>query len=313
MGSSGLIRAHPASFRRPGGTGFSAGRWSPCKLPTHGTGNFRKAIRNGRSSTPAREQADMIPVAHIEHQLPGRVRLRVPSRRGDVPFFERVVRELSKHPAMHELTATPLTGSITLHYFEPLHPIVAAAADQKLFETRRLEPQSNVSEAKRASRLREGSGFTDAIATGLSGLSLFQATRGRVFGSAAENLWHAFGAQRILGRPDIAAAFALLGIYQILRGQLFGSASSLFFYALMTRQMAAMEQARARGRAVAAARTAKSSSGALTGGGSKAPSLPSPACGEDKSIYPLPLAGEGREAALAAGSGLSKTASELSS
>src|SRR5260370_26239469 len=143
------------------------------------------------------------------------------------------------HQAMDELTATPLRGSITLHYFEPLHPIIAAAADQRLFAISRLEPQSNVSEAKRASRLREGSGVTDGIAIGLSGLSLFQATHGSVFGSAAENLWHAFAAQRILGRPDIAAAFAVLGIYQILRGQLFGSASSLFFYALMTRQMAA--------------------------------------------------------------------------
>jgi len=244
----------------------------------------------------------MIPVAYIEHQLPGRVRLQVPSRRGDVPFFERVVRELSKHPAMHELTATPLTGSITLHYFEPLHPIIAAAADQRLFETSRLEPQSNVSEAKRASRLREGSGFINGIATGLSGLSLFQATQGSVFGSAAENLWHAFGAQRILGRPDIAAAFAVLGIYQILRGQLFGSASSLFFYALMTRQMAAMEQARARGRVVAAARTAKSSSdGVLTGSGPKPPP------------YPTPHAGQDREEALATGSSLRNTAGELSS
>ena len=240
----------------------------------------------------------MIPVAYIEHQLPGRVRLRVPSRRGEVPFFEKVVRELSKHPAIRELSATPLTGSITLHYFEPLQPIVAAAADQRLFETSRLEPQSNVSRSKPFAGLREGSRHADGIATALSGLSLFQATQGSVFGSAAENLWHAFGAQRILGRPDIAAAFAVLGIYQILRGQLFGSASSLFFYALVMRQMAAMEQAKARGRVVAAARTAKS---ALIGSGPKPPP------------YPPPHVGEGRERALATGSSLSKTASELSS
>jgi hypothetical protein len=255
----------------------------------------------------------MIPVAHIEHQLPGRMRLRVPSRRGDVAFFEKVVRELSKHPAMHELVATPLTGSITLHYFEPLHPIMAAAADQRLFETNRLAPLNNVIRSKPAAGLREGSGLADGIATGLSGLSLFQATQGSVFGSAAENLWHAFGAQRILGRPDIAAAFAVLGIYQILRGQLFGSASSLFFYALMMRQMAAMEQARARGRAVAATRTTKSSSGALTGSGPKPPPCPLPPAGESKSKNPPPPAGEGRKGALAAGSSRSKTASELSS
>jgi hypothetical protein len=172
---------------------------------------------------------------------------------------------------MRELIATPLTGSITLHYFEPLHPIIAAAKDQRLFETGRLEPQSNVRRSKPFAGLREGSGLADGIATALSGLSLFQATQGSVFGSAAENLWHAFGAQRILGRPDVAAVFAVLGIYQILRGQLFGSASSLFFYALVTRQLAAMEPVSARGRAVAAARTAKSSSGgALTGSGCNA-------------------------------------------
>src|SRR5882672_336026 len=312
-GKYGLVRAHPESFRRPGGTGLSVGRWCSRKLPTRGTANFRKAIRNGRSSTLAREQADMIPVAYIEHQLPGRVRLRVPSRCGEVPFFEQVVRELSKHPAMRELTATPLTGSITLRYFEPLHPIIAAAVDQRLFETSRLVPQSNVSDAKPAAALREGSGLTDGIATGLSGLSLFQVTQGSVFGSAAENLWHAFGAQRILGRPDIAAAFAVLGIYKILRGQLFGSASSLFFYALMMRQMAATEQARARGRAVAAARTAKSSSSALTGSDPKPPPCLLPPAGESKSKNPPPPAGEGRKGALAAGSRRSKTASELSS
>jgi hypothetical protein len=212
----------------------------------------------------------MVPVAYIEHQLPGRVRLRVPSRRGEVPFFEKVVRELSKHPAIRELTATPLTGSITLQHFEPLHPIIAAAADQKLFETRRLEPQTIVSHAKQAVEPR-GFGLADGIATGLSGLSLFQAAHGNFLGSAAESLWHAFGARRFLGRPDIAAVFVVFGIYQIFRGQLFGSASSLFFYALVTRQIAAMDQARAHGFAVAAARTAKSASnGAGAGRGSKA-------------------------------------------
>ena len=71
--------------------------------------------------------------------------------------------------------------------------------------------------------------------------------------------------------------FVTLGIYQILRGQLFGSASSLFFYALVMRQMAALDQARARGFAT---RMAKPAGGAAAiGSGSNAPSLPSPACG----------------------------------
>ena len=194
----------------------------------------------------------MVPVAYIEHQLPGRMRLRIPSRRGEVPFFESIVQKLSKHPAIRELNASPLTGSITLQYLEPLQAITATAADQRLFEICRLEPKTNASESKRAARLSDGPELATAVASGLSGLSLFQIAQGNVLGSATENLWHAFGAHRILGRPDIATAFVALGLYQMLRGRLFGSASSLFFYALVMRQMAVMEQARARGWAVGA-------------------------------------------------------------
>jgi len=134
----------------------------------------------------------MVPVASIEHQLPGRVRLRVPSKRGDVPFFERVVRELSQHPSMRELTASSLTGSITLLYCEPLQPITTAPADQKLFETGRFERRS---ESKQASGLRERSGLAGGVAAALSGLGVLQVAQGNVLGSAVENLWHAFGAQ----------------------------------------------------------------------------------------------------------------------
>jgi hypothetical protein len=86
---------------------------------------------------------------------------------------------------------------------------------------------------------------------------MVQVAQGNVLGSAVENLWHAYGAHRILGRPDIAVVFAALGVYQLLRGQFFGAASSLFFYALVLPHIAAMEQAKGRGWTSAAARTAK--------------------------------------------------------
>jgi hypothetical protein len=198
----------------------------------------------------------MIPAAHIEHQLPGRVRLRVPSKRGEVPFFEKVVRELSKHPAVHELTATPLTGSIMLQYSEPLHAITAVAVDQDLFETARAQPAPKRAEPSKAAQPSKPTLLANGVATGLSGLSLFQVAQGNALGSAVESFWHSFGAHRFLGRSDIAAGFAALGVYQALRGHLFGPASSLVFYALVMRQIAAMEQAR--GRAAAAVQTARS-------------------------------------------------------
>jgi hypothetical protein len=239
----------------------------------------------------------MIPVAYIEHQLPGRVRLRVPSRRGEVPFFEKVVRELCKHPAIRELTATPLTGSITLQHLEPLQPIIAAAADQKLFETKVLEPTTKARESRPATDPDKGPDLANGLATGLSGLCLFQAAQGNVLGSAAENFWLSFGAHRTLGRADVAAGFAALGVLQLLRGQLFGPASSLFFYALAMRQIAALELLRPRGSAVAATRTAKSagtSNGFKTGAAARAvgADLTSPVgAGQSPVAAPLPACG----------------------
>jgi hypothetical protein len=198
----------------------------------------------------------MIPVAHIEHQLPGRVRLRVPSKRGEVPFFERVVKELSKHPSIWELIASPLTGSITLQYSEPLQTIMAVAADLMLFETRWPKPGVKAGESKRAERLSRDAGLAGSVAAGLSGLSLYQAVQGNLVGNAVESFWLCFSAQTTLGRPDLAAVFAAVGVWQMLRGRFFGSATSLFFYSMVMRQVAAVEVARARTRTVAS-RTAK--------------------------------------------------------
>lgn len=193
----------------------------------------------------------MIPVAHIEHHLPGRVRLRIPSKRGEATFFERVVKELSKHPAIWELVASPLTGSITLQYSEPLQAIVDAALDLTLFETGQPKPSAKAGETMRSERLSKDAGLASSVAAGLSGLSAYQAVRGNIAGNAVESFWLSFSAHMTLGRSDLAAVFAALGAWQILTGQFLGSASSLFFYSLVMRQVAAVEAARARSRTVA--------------------------------------------------------------
>jgi hypothetical protein len=185
----------------------------------------------------------MIPVACVEHQLPGRVRLRVPSKRGDVSFFERAVRELSRHPAIWELAASPLTGSITVQYSEPLQAIMELAASLTLFETGVPKPAG---ESKRPEGTSASAGLVSGIAAGLSGLSLYQAAQGNVVGNAAESFWLSFSAQNILGRPDLAAVLAALGVWQMLKGQFLGSASSLFFYSMVVGRMAALEEARSR-------------------------------------------------------------------
>lgn len=182
----------------------------------------------------------MTPAAIIEHQLPGRLRLRVPARRGDVSFFQGIVQALSKHPETKEVDATPLTGSILIHHSGSVQAITASAAKEGLFEVGLEQPEKAQSSAARADP-----GTMDTIATGLAGLALFQVTQGQVVGNAAENFWNAYGAQRILGRPEIAAGFALLGVFQVLRGQLLGAASSLLFYSWIVRQLGSLDRAAA--------------------------------------------------------------------
>jgi hypothetical protein len=178
----------------------------------------------------------MTAIAIIEHQLSGRLRLRIPTRRGDVSFFQRIVQALSQRPQIEEISAAPLTGSILIRHSGPAEAIVTAAAEQKLFEVG--EPAEKPEGTPSAT-----SGPLDTAATGLAGLALLQVARGQIVGNATENFWNAYGSQRILGRTEITAAFVLLGVLQVLRGELFGSASSLFFYSLIARQLASFDRA----------------------------------------------------------------------
>ena len=178
----------------------------------------------------------MTPIATIQHQMPGRLRLRIPARRGDVSFFHRVVQALSKVPGIEELDAIPLTGSIIIRHSGSAQAVAAAATEQGLFEVALEDPNRASSTAQ-----RPHSGALDTAATSLNGLALLQIARGQVTGNAAENFWNAYGAQRILDRPGLAAGFVLLGIVQVLRGQLLGSASSLLFYSLITQQLASVD------------------------------------------------------------------------
>ena len=188
-----------------------------------------------------------MPIAYIEHQIPGRLRLRIPERRGDVAFFQRVVEALSKLTDIKELDGSPLTGSVRIRHSGTAEAMAAAAAKEGLFEIGKrdggAQPKKPPKEPASPGAPHGDAGMLDSIATGLSGLALFQVTQGQVTGSAAENFWNAYGAQRLLGRNEIAAGFVLLGLYQLLQGQWLGSASSLFFYALAARQLAVLDRA----------------------------------------------------------------------
>jgi hypothetical protein len=173
--------------------------------------------------------------------MPGRFRLRIRSRRGDSSFFREIVGVLSTIPQVEEVAANPLTGAVLILHSGASDPITAAAADSGLLA---FERGGAGSRSNRGSSLRVPSAL-DSASTGLGALALLQAARGNITGSATENFWNAYGAKRVLGRADLATGFFVLGLFQLFGGQWLGSASALFFYSLITRQLASPDPGRA--------------------------------------------------------------------
>jgi hypothetical protein len=57
-----------------------------------------------------------LPRAHLAHRIPHRLRVQVPSRKGDRAYFDRVTERLGKQPSIRSVRASPLAASITVEY-----------------------------------------------------------------------------------------------------------------------------------------------------------------------------------------------------
>ena len=159
----------------------------------------------------------MLPHAHIDHHLPGRTRLRVPSRRGDGAYFARLCAVLDATEGLRVLACTPMTGSLLLAHAGQLHELGELAQQAGLFE---LDPgpqqRASVLQSARAAGVRMDQQLREASAgrldlralavTGLLGASLFQLRRGQYFPSALALLLDAAELVRDWGRGDEARA-----------------------------------------------------------------------------------------------------------
>ncbi len=171
----------------------------------------------------ARELGDAV----IEHSSPGRLRLRIRSRRGDAGYFRRLVSLISECPAVEEITANPETGGILIRHapaggqIQRLTDLIEPAAPRTREGKRSLPPL-----AFEAGELAAGAFLV---------LAVLQLGRGRVAGNAVEQLWHLYLAARKLGLPQLAPVLAALTLIQLSRGRFFPPASTLIMYALMLR------------------------------------------------------------------------------
>ena len=176
-----------------------------------------------------------LPLAELVHQLPGRLRLRVDSRRGDSAFFADMAKRVAGMAGVRAVRANPRTGSLLIEHDGAADALVRSASEQGVLRIAAPAPRA-VRTTVRSRRVIPVRPLSVA-AVGLAGLGLYQAGRGRFLGSATENFWNAYGAYAQMNRKRIAATLAAFGLYQLANGRVLGSAASLLFYALSARDM----------------------------------------------------------------------------
>lgn len=83
----------------------------------------------------------MIPDAHVSHGMASRLRVKIPSKRGDVSYFSALQQRLSSCPGVGEIRVNPQTGSALISYECEKKTLAEFARENDLFHLRRSTPR----------------------------------------------------------------------------------------------------------------------------------------------------------------------------
>ncbi len=140
----------------------------------------------------------MTPRAHVTHRIPGRIRIRLPSMRGDYEFFGRLEKEISGFPAVKSIASNPLTAGILLLHEGDAGDILAKARAMRLFDVQpagslQERADANLEEAGRMlKRISGGAADLNGIViVALMALAVQQAVEGNIVAPAVTMLWYA--------------------------------------------------------------------------------------------------------------------------
>jgi hypothetical protein len=149
------------------------------------------------------------PTAYIKHQLPGRVRLKIPQKKGDFDYFDRIAELFSDCPGITQLQFNPPAASILICHEAETHflTIVEFAQTNGLFTI--IEQPEDI--------------FT------IPHLPLAKLTYNGI--GSIDDLLMDFSRGRLDGRTILIMALIGLAVRQLTRGNIMGAASSLIWYA----------------------------------------------------------------------------------
>jgi hypothetical protein len=139
----------------------------------------------------------MSPSAVVVHQLPGRVRLSIPEKRGDGDYFRMLCQRLSGVDGVRSVKTNAVAGSILLQFNGVLQEVLRSAGAPGLFELDgAASAGARVPAPARAAptiNLVSGREITPMFMAGVlfSGIGLLQSLRGRLMVPAVTAFWYA--------------------------------------------------------------------------------------------------------------------------
>ncbi len=144
----------------------------------------------------------MLPEAHISHQTSGRLRIKIPSQKGNKAYFSSLKERFSDFPGVQKIEVNPLTGSVLVLHTIDLNKIdlkmISEYTEQSgLFRFEQANPSAgSVSQRvvesfqdanRKVERFTGGEVDLPTMAfVGLLGFGLFDMARGKTAAPA----WH---------------------------------------------------------------------------------------------------------------------------
>jgi hypothetical protein len=81
----------------------------------------------------------MIPEAHASHRMPCRLRVKIPSKKGDVSYFSALAERLSECPAVQEIRVNPRIGSALILHKGDAKTVSEFAKEHDVFHLKRAK------------------------------------------------------------------------------------------------------------------------------------------------------------------------------
>jgi hypothetical protein len=110
---------------------------------------------------------DMLPEAITRSRLPGRIRFQIPSKKGDLKYFQNLEKRFKASLPEHRIRASALTGSVVIHHTRVDINALTAIADRHQLFSLRLEDEPALPLAKRiALPIRSANGHIRNVSDG---------------------------------------------------------------------------------------------------------------------------------------------------